>query len=416
MESVPPQLRKLASEEERLECLKNYELLDTEIDPELEELNHLAASICETPVSLIVLLDKDRQWFKSKYGWDKSETERCFSFCHYTILNEQDVMEVENALLDVRFCENPLVLGDPHIRFYCGAPLVNPDGFKLGSLCVIDRVPRTLNNAQKEALRVLSKQIVTHFEIHKSNLRLQNHKEELEKEVEKRTRDLLESNNELKTFIYKASHDIRGPLATIIGLSNVGSIQAKEEELQFCLSKIIETGKRLDETLKNLLRIMRLKEDDVDYENISGVEIKELIINISKAYAEEKVQFQIDVAPSIRFYTDKELFYSILKNLIDNAVKYSDWNKNKSLISIRISQEVYNELRVQIEDNGMGINESIRERVFDLFYRGNERSKGPGLGLFIAKKAVEKLNGEIYFSSTPGEQTKFNIHLPNGTQ
>ena len=169
MDDLPDQLIALEKEKDRLYCLYSYQLLDSEIAPELEELNHLAASICEVPVSLIVLLDKDRQWFKSKYGWDKSETERCFSFCHYTILEENAVMEIQNALSDKRFKSNPLVLGDPNIRFYCGAPLVNPEGYRLGSLCVIDQKIRKLTNSQKEALVVLSKQVVTHFELHKKS-------------------------------------------------------------------------------------------------------------------------------------------------------------------------------------------------------------------------------------------------------
>lgn len=411
MGPIPDRLKALENETDRLACLYSYELLDTEVEKELDELSHLAASICAAPIGLIVLLDQNRQWFKSKYGWDQKETARSFSFCHYTLLEEGNIMEIENAMNDKRFAENPLVTGDPHIRFYCGSPLVNPEGYRLGSLCVIDQKPRKLNDIQKEALEVLSKQVVTHFELHKKKNLLERQKEILSIEVEKRTKALKETNDELKTFIYKSSHDLRGPIATILGLACLGRQKAKEEELKFYLEKISETGIRLDETLKNLLRIMQLKEDgQMQLEELGAKEIREMILNITNSYQSE-VGLDLCIEPKLSFTTDKELLSIILKNLLDNSFKYFDERQTEKLIKIAIKETDGNKVKIILEDNGEGIEEEISGKVYDLFFRGNRKSKGSGLGLFIARKAIEKLNGSIHFSSIPKKETIFSVTL-----
>ena len=147
-------------EQQRLAALHSYDILDTAIEDDYEELTELAAAICGTPIALISLVDEKRQWFKSHRGLDVTETERSQSFCAHAILNPTELMQVEDAHLDPRFKDNPLVTGDPHISFYAGMPLVDDEGFALGSLCIIDRHPRKLNETQEQALKTLSKQVV----------------------------------------------------------------------------------------------------------------------------------------------------------------------------------------------------------------------------------------------------------------
>jgi len=147
----------------RLAALLRYEILDTPDESDFDDFTQLAAYICETPIALISLVDDHRQWFKSRLGLDVSETPRELSFCTHTI-EGQGIFEVSDAQLDRRFNSNPLVTGDPHIRFYAGAPLTSPDGYNLGTLCVIDREPRQLSEAQRGALARLSRQIMRLFE------------------------------------------------------------------------------------------------------------------------------------------------------------------------------------------------------------------------------------------------------------
>jgi anti-sigma regulatory factor (Ser/Thr protein kinase) len=148
----------------RLAALRRYRILDTEPEQAFDDLTLLAAQICETPIALIALLDDRRQWFKSRLGTSATETARSVAFCAHTI-QQDDMFVVPDTLADARFRENPLVVGEPGVRFYMGAPLITHDGHALGSLCVLDRVPRTLTAEQQAALDALRRQTVAQLEL-----------------------------------------------------------------------------------------------------------------------------------------------------------------------------------------------------------------------------------------------------------
>jgi GAF domain-containing protein len=151
------------NEAARLETLRQYEILDTDPEETFNDLTRLAAYICGTPIALITLLDMDRQWFKARVGMSQQETSRDISFCSHAILQTGPFV-VRDAMDDARFARNPMVLSEPYIRFYAGSPLVTPEGFMLGTLCVIDRVPRDLTQEQVAALRALGNQVITLLE------------------------------------------------------------------------------------------------------------------------------------------------------------------------------------------------------------------------------------------------------------
>jgi anti-sigma regulatory factor (Ser/Thr protein kinase) len=153
-----------AAEKDRLAALRRYRILDTEPEQSFDDLAALASHICGTPMALITLLDERRQWFKSRVGVSIAETSRAVSFCTHAI-QQHNLFIVGDAHQDARFKENPFVTGDPAIRFYAGAPLVTPDGHALGTLCVLDRTPRTLNRDQLEALDALRRQVQSQLEL-----------------------------------------------------------------------------------------------------------------------------------------------------------------------------------------------------------------------------------------------------------
>jgi GAF domain-containing protein len=151
-------------EARRLKVLWQYDVLDTVPEEIFDDLTELAATICGAPIALISLVDEKRQWFKSKFGTSLTETSRDVSFCSHAI-QQSGLFVVPDATQDARFANNPLVTSDPKIRFYAGAPLVTPDGYALGTLCVIDLAPRQLRPDQEQALLILARHVVSQLEL-----------------------------------------------------------------------------------------------------------------------------------------------------------------------------------------------------------------------------------------------------------
>lgn len=185
MELISLPFEELKKEKARLEALHSHNILDSEMDDDFDRIVKVASFICGTPISLISLVDTGRQWFKSKIGLDVNETPRSVSFCSHAI-QQDGIMEIQDATQDIRFKDNPLVTGDPNIKFYAGSPLITKNGLKLGTLCVIDRVPKILTQDQKDCLESLAKQVMDQFELKQQRTQLQHLNNDLLNELQEK--------------------------------------------------------------------------------------------------------------------------------------------------------------------------------------------------------------------------------------
>ncbi|TLV04036.1 GAF domain-containing protein [Dyadobacter luticola] len=225
------------AEIERLAALKGYDILDSLPEKEYEDITKLASEICKTPISLISLVDDSRQWFKSNHGLAVKETPREFAFCTHTIQNPSQVFIVPDSREDERFAQNPLVTDDPNVIFYAGAPLIDSKGFGLGSLCVIDHIPRELTEQQLLALQILARHVVNLIELKsadKAMRAIQHALQERHAEVEnlhnlisEHVSDVLhelktdsEGNNDTPSSTFKPSFAISKLQATLDLLAN----------------------------------------------------------------------------------------------------------------------------------------------------------------------------------------------------
>jgi len=237
----------------------------------------------------------------------------------------------------------------------------------------------------------------------------------VESEKRKANAELEIINKELNTFIYKAAHDLRGPLCSIMGLINVASQKDEQNNLASYILKISESTHKLDSVLLSLMEVMSIKNVTPV---ISEINFKALINGIVERvlFLEPNinVDFQVNTENVNGFFSDETILTTTLFNVIENAAKFRDKRKLNPYVNVRLTQ-LESELRIDVEDNGIGMEKSVQDNIFDMYYRGTQYSAGSGLGLYIAKSGVKKLGGAINVKSDLSIGSTFNIVLPANT-
>lgn len=265
------------NEAQRLASLAQYDVLDTPSEQAFDDLTLLASHICQTPMALVSLVDETRQWFKSRFGVMALETSRDVAFCAHTILQPEEMFVVQDAQDDPRFAGNPLVTGAPHIRFYAGMPLVTPDGHSLGSLCVLDRVPRLLTGAQEAALRALSHQVVSQLELRRQTRQLQEEvlkRERTEVLLQEQVKALSERKAESDRLLIVADKSRRALMSVLEDELRAGkSLRESEERFRQLAENIHEVFWIADPTMQEILYVSPA------YEKVWGRTCQSLVSN-----------------------------------------------------------------------------------------------------------------------------------------
>lgn len=372
------------NEEERLRILSSYKILDTLPEEDYDAIAKIASSICNSPIALISLIDKDRQWFKSNYGLKVRQTPRELAFCSHSILNPDDLFIVNDATKDERFFDNPLTIESPNVIFYAGAPLNTSEGHAIGTLCVIDNKPNDLNETQKDALKLLAKQVVSLLELRKKNEQL--------KGVNNKVTKL---NEQLNNFAYRLTHDLKSPISGVNFLLDVinedHSHLFKNTDAEKYISMISNRMIYMDTLIDDILEYTKVNTENIVYQDFNLKTILNSIIgNID---FENKIFFNSDDL-DLNIKSSKIGFVQIFQNLLSNSKKFSD--KEKVIIKVDFKEDEKH-YHITYSDNGPGIEEKYWKKVFNMFETlENVNNDNTGIGLATVKSIIKRLGGKIY--------------------
>jgi len=383
---LPPPM---PAEAMRLGTLHSYGILDTPREGAFDDITRLAALICGAPMALVSLVDRERQWFKSEIGIGVSETPISSSICAHAI-QQTGVFIVPDTLLDERFRHNPLVTGEPHLRFYAGASLRTADGLPLGTVCVLDTQPRELSPEQAEALRALARQTMAQIELRRLLTQTQ------------------ESNHYRRQLMAIAGHDLKTPVR-----SAAYAIRKVQRELSpeqgAPLNVATEALARIDREFTQLATIAGTEGTTVapDQAGFDLSEVLEPILGNWQLPALAKGLRLRSVPTHLRVLSNPTLLATLLGNLLGNAIKYT--KHGSVLIGCRRRGD---RVVVEIIDTGMGMDDLQTGEMFGAFRQVDTRSEGLGLGLWIVRSTAESLGHRVRVQSTLGRGSRFSVELP----
>ncbi|MDC7808366.1 GAF domain-containing sensor histidine kinase [Luteimonas sp BLCC-B24] len=384
---LPPHI-----EARRVESLHAYGILDTPVEAVFEDITRIASAVCQTPIAVITLVDAERQWFKSEVGLGVRETPLETSICAHAIL-EHDVLEVPDTTRDARFASNPLVTGDPRLRFYAGALLKTPDGLPLGTVCVLDTRPRSLTSGQIDTLRALSRQVMAQLELRRLLA-------EAHAVSEHRARVLASAGHDLKTPLRAALYAIRR--------TRVGASDAQRQTLDSAEQELTA----IDQTFGELIASATGRGGFVP-PALQAIDVVPVVEQVAAAWARaaarKPVAFELRIESACRARTHAGLLDTLLGNLVSNAFKYTPAGGRVELVC----RQVHGLACIDVVDTGIGMDPARVEGYFKAFQQGDARSEGLGIGLWIVRQTAEALAADLDVASALGEGTRITLRLPS---
>jgi signal transduction histidine kinase len=392
-----------ANETDRLTALYALDVLDSEPERDFDDIVALASSVCGVPMSLVSLIDMDRQWVKAKVGTEVIETDRDVSFCAHAILGK-DLLVVPDARADSRFADNPAVAVDGGVRFYAGAPLVTTDGFALGALCVVDSQPRRLHVEQLQALRALARQVTSQLELRRYAVALANTTARLQ-ELERRKDDLAALvGGELKAPLRlmdayleglgrTGHHDLE--MADLVGRASAAHVRGMRDLLDHLL-RMADAGVGTDSLHMRQIDLTRLTQRAVEAVRPIAATKKIWILNQAGG-------------PSLPIVADPVRLEQVLMHLLFAAVKYTPEGGR-----VRVGTEIESGPAVRLDD--MDMPDGMRPDLFPHLYYGAiaNPSTVPGSdrGIAVAKRILDAHHATVALSDRPGDGTSLHVVFP----
>ncbi|NID12902.1 GAF domain-containing hybrid sensor histidine kinase/response regulator [Fibrivirga algicola] len=402
MMPIPP------DEAKRLESLQHYQLLDTAAEIEYDRVSQIASQLCQTPIALVSLIDRDRQWVKSCYGLTVDSVPRNTSLCAYTITSASPLI-IADTTKDDRSRDKPGVLNQPFIRFYAGVPLMSADGQAIGSLCVMDHTPRQLTPQQEIALQALADQAMLLMELRRANLTLERARKEAE-----------ETACQKAQLLATLSHEIRTPLQALDGYAKLLLEQVASDEQQPSLRRLQTTSQTLLQLVNNILDYSKLQAGKLVLEQIP-FSVRDLIsqaVEMLSGQAQQKalrINTWFDPSLPNQVRGDATRLFQVVVNLLGNALKFT--REGQVTIDVRTIAQADSSITLQLEvtDTGTGIAAGSMATLFNEYTQVSAATSrlygGSGLGLAITRQLLELMGSELAVRSQEGEGSCFGFCL-----